>query len=63
MTKAYEVRFLPEAKVALRAAATYIADQEGSGRAADWHTVAPAKAWLSQAQTVAVVPPDYLAAN
>lgn len=36
MTGAYQVRFLTEAKAALREAATHIAGQDGPGRAADW---------------------------
>ncbi len=36
MTPKYRVRFLPEATAALREAASYIAEQDGPGRAAEW---------------------------
>ena len=36
MTLTYRVRFLPEATVALREAASYIAEQDDPGRATEW---------------------------
>ena len=36
MTTKYRVRFLPEATAALREAASYIAEQDGRDRAAEW---------------------------